>query len=457
MIQLYNTLSRKKEVFTPIEAGKIGLYACGVTVYDFCHIGHARTYVAFDIIVRYLRHRGYQVHYVRNITDIDDKIIKRAQEQNTIPNAITETYINYMYEHFDALNIARPDEEPRATDTIAEMIEMIKTLVDTGYAYIAGNGDVMYDLKRFEAYGELSGQNLDALQAGARVDIDQNKKNPFDFVLWKQAKPGEPSWTSPWGEGRPGWHIECSAMTKRCLGTTFDIHAGGSDLRFPHHENEVAQSTAANGCAFAHYWLHSGMVKIDNEKMSKSLGNFFTIKDVLEAYPAEVIRFFLLSGHYRSEIHYTDEHIHSAQQALTRLYTALRGLPEANAPASEPYTQAFCDAMDDDFNTPEALAVLFQLAKEINKAKTEDMHYAAQLGATLTELADLLGILQQAPDAFLQGDIDKDAIQKMVEARDHARANKDWAEADRLRDELDAMHIILEDAPEGTQWKLGSA
>jgi len=456
MLHVYNTLSKQKERFIPIEPNKISLYVCGVTVYDYCHIGHARTYLSFDMILRFLRWQGYDVTYVRNITDIDDKIIKRAIENGESTDALVEQFVQEMYADFDALNILRPDQEPRATQTIDAMLDMIQTLIDKGFAYAADNGDVYYRVARFDNYGKLSGQHIDQLRAGERVEVNTDKEDALDFVLWKAAKPGEPAWDSPWGKGRPGWHIECSCMTKSALGKTFDIHAGGSDLRFPHHENEIAQSEAANGCQYARYWLHSGMVKVNEEKMSKSLGNFFIIRDVLKQYPAEVVRYFLLSGHYRSEINYSEDNLNQAAGALKRLYTAIRGLPKVALLAEVSYTERFVTAMNDDFNTPEALAVLFDLASEINRQRDGDPEQAAALAARLVQLASIIGVLQQDPDQFLQGPTeDAGAIEALIAKRNQARADKDWATSDAVRDQLQAMGIILEDGAHGTTWRKG--
>lgn len=470
MLHLYNSLSRQKEVFKPLEANKVGMYVCGITVYDYCHMGHARTYVAFDVIVRYLRFAGYGVNYVRNITDIDDKIIKRAQERGVSIDTVTNANIAAMHEDFEQLNLLPADVEPKATDSISEIIAMVAELIAKDAAYVGENGDVYYAVDKFDGYGKLSVTDLEQLQAGERVEVDGNKKNHFDFVLWKAAKPGEPAWESPWGPGRPGWHIECSAMAKKCLGEHFDIHGGGSDLQFPHHENEIAQSEAANGCQFVNYWMHTGMVQVDNEKMSKSLGNFFTIRDVLKNYKAEELRYFLLSGHYRSQLQYTDENINQAACALERLYNALREIEVSEevlakaldqAPVAE-YVTAFKSAMDDDFNTPKALAVLFEVAKAINLAKKEgkpnDDESVVLLAATLKVLGGVLGVLQQAPDAFLKctdAALDEDAINALIAQRDQARKDKDWALADKIRDQLQSMNIILEDgAGQGTRWRV---
>ncbi|MBL75132.1 MAG: cysteine--tRNA ligase [Idiomarinaceae bacterium] len=456
-LTLFNTLTREKETFTPREAGRVGMYVCGVTTYDLCHIGHARTYVAFDVVVRYLRKIGYDVTYVRNITDLDDKIIKRAAENGEPFDALTQRYIDEMHRDFAALNLLEPDVEPRVTQHMDDIIRMIESLVTQGYAYQADNGDVLFDVSTFDDYGRLSRQNLEQLQAGARVDVEASKLDPLDFVLWKKAKAGEPSWDSPWGEGRPGWHIECSAMNKAHLGETFDIHGGGSDLTFPHHENEIAQSCCANQTNYVNYWMHSGMVQVDDVKMSKSLGNFFTIRDVLNAYDAETVRYFLLSSHYRSQLNYTQDNLEQAHAALERLYTALRGLtpeqPDENLRL--PYWNQFTDAMNDDFNAPEAMSVLFELVREINKARDNDVVRAAQLAHVLVELADVLGLLQQSPESFLQGGADDEValIEALIAQRNKARAEKDWAAADEARDRLTEMGIVLEDGANGTQWR----
>ena len=456
-LTLFNTLTREKETFTPREAGRVGMYVCGVTTYDLCHIGHARTYVAFDVVVRYLRKIGYDVTYVRNITDLDDKIIKRAAENGEPFDALTQRYIDEMHRDFAALNLLEPDVEPRVTQHMDDIIRMIESLVTQGYAYQADNGDVLFDVSTFDDYGRLSRQNLEQLQAGARVDVEASKLDPLDFVLWKKAKAGEPSWDSPWGEGRPGWHIECSAMNKAHLGETFDIHGGGSDLTFPHHENEIAQSCCANQTNYVNYWMHSGMVQVDDVKMSKSLGNFFTIRDVLNAYDAETVRYFLLSSHYRSQLNYTQDNLEQAHAALERLYTALRGLtpeqPDENLRL--PYWNQFTDAMNDDFNAPEAMSVLFELVREINKARDNDAERAAQLAHVLIELADVLGLLQQSPESFLQGGADDEValIETLIAQRNKARAEKDWAAADDARDRLTEMGIVLEDGANGTQWR----
>ncbi|NWO02390.1 MAG: cysteine--tRNA ligase [Idiomarinaceae bacterium] len=455
-LTVFNTLTRKKQSFEPIKPGHVGIYVCGVTTYDYCHIGHARTYVAFDIVVRYLRKLGYDVKYVRNITDLDDKIIKRAAENGEDFHQVTERFIQEMHKDFDALSLVRPDIEPRVTDHMDEIIQMIERLIENGNAYEAGNGDVLFDVSTFNDYGKLSRQDLEQLQAGSRVDVDAAKQDPLDFVLWKAAKPGEPSWSSPWGEGRPGWHIECSAMNKKHLGNTFDIHGGGSDLSFPHHENEIAQSCCANQSEYVKYWMHSGMVQVDNEKMSKSLGNFFTIRSVLEQYDAETVRYFLLSSHYRSQLNYTQENLDQAHSALERLYTALREItPQAaGEELRSKYWQSFQQAMDDDLNAPEAMSVLFEIAREINRNRESAPDTAAQLAHVLLELAEVMGLLQQSPEEFLQGDDDDVAkIETLIAKRNQAREDKDWAAADEARDELTNMGIVLEDGAEGTRWR----
>ncbi|WP_230431964.1 cysteine--tRNA ligase [Plesiomonas shigelloides] len=459
MLKIYNTLTRQKEEFKPIHAGKVGMYVCGVTIYDLCHIGHGRTFVAFDVVARYLRYLGYDLTFVRNITDVDDKIIKRAAENGETCDQLTERLIADMHADFDALNMQRPDIEPRATKHIAEIIEMVQRLLDRGHAYVASNGDVMFSVDTFKDYGKLSRQDLEQLQAGARVDVDEAKRNPVDFVLWKMSKPGEPSWTSPWGAGRPGWHIECSAMNSKQLGEHFDIHGGGSDLMFPHHENEIAQSCCAHDTPYVNYWMHSGMVMVDREKMSKSLGNFFTIRDVLSHYDAETVRYFLMSGHYRSQLNYSEENLKQARTALERLYTALRGLDLSAPPAGgEAFEERFRTAMDDDFNTPEAYSVLFDMAREVNRLKADDLAAANALGAALRQLAGVLGLLQQDPEVFLQGGASADdsetaEIEALIKARNDARAAKDWPAADAARNRLTEMGIVLEDGPQGTTWR----
>ena len=480
MLKIYNTLTRKKEIFSPRVEGKVGLYVCGMTVYDYCHVGHARVMVVFDIVARYLRHSGYDLTYVRNITDIDDKIIQRAYEQGISMAELTERFIDAMHEDERALSVLPPDIEPKATQSIPDIIAMIEILCAKDLAYVGNNGDVFYAVTKFEHYGQLSGKNLDDLQAGERVDVDLAKRNPLDFVLWKMAKENEPSWPSPWGLGRPGWHIECSAMSTCCLGNSFDIHGGGMDLQFPHHENEIAQSEGATGEKFVNFWMHNGFVRINEEKMSKSLGNFFTVREVLKLYKPEIIRFFILSSHYRSPLNYSDEQLKDAGAALTRLYTALRGavlagnieadLKELKAFDGMVYEDAksstasfetkFKEAMDDDFNTPVALAVLFDLARELNKAKESEPLVAAILAATLIELGGLLGLLQDDPELFLkgsaaEGDSDADIlVEKLVQDRLDAKQAKNWALADSIRDNLKAQGVIVEDAPNGTSsWR----
>ena len=449
MLKIYNTLTRSKETFTPRVAGKVGLYVCGMTVYDYCHVGHARVMVVFDTVTRYLRYLDYDVTYVRNITDIDDKIIHRANENGEDFHALTERFIDAMHEDEHALFVLPPDIEPRATSSIDAIIAMIQTLIERDFAYVGKNGDVFYAVEKFNDYGKLSGKNIEDLQAGERVDIDLAKRNPMDFVLWKMAKIDEPSWESPWGNGRPGWHIECSAMSTCCLGNHFDIHGGGMDLQFPHHENEIAQSEGATGEKFVNLWMHNGFVRINEEKMSKSLGNFFTVREVLKEYRPEIIRFFILSSHYRSPLNYSDESLNDAAAGLTRLYTALRDVDIIQTDLEDEYKQRFEQAMNDDFNTPVALSVLFDLARELNKTK------APALGTTLKYLASFLGLLQENPDNFLQGESDGDtAIETQIQARIDAKLAKNWALADHIRDELKAQNIILEDSPDGsTRWR----
>lgn len=454
MLKIYNTLARKKQTFTPITPNKVRLYVCGMTVYDYCHLGHARVMVVFDMVARWFRASGYDVTYVRNITDVDDKIIQRANENKESIGELTQRFIEAMDEDAQKLGVIRPDAEPRATTHIDAMINMISQLIEKGHAYIADNGDVFYSVRSFDGYGKLSGKSLEDLRAGERVDVDTFKKDPLDFVLWKSVKPGEPSWDSPFGEGggkgRPGWHIECSAMSAQHLGAHFDIHGGGQDLQFPHHENEIAQSEATHGCQMANMWMHNGFVRVDDEKMSKSLGNFFTIRTVLEKYDAEIVRFFILRAHYRSPLNYSDKHLDDAKAALTRLYTALRG---ANAIVEKvnwnnPFAKRFKTAMDDDFNTPEAIAVLFDLAGEVNKAKSIEM------ANMLKSLANVVGLLQRSADDFLQGlnsqEIDVDAL---IAARLQAKKDRDFAKADSIRDTLQSVGIILEDTPQGTTWR----
>jgi len=461
MLKIHNSLTRKKEEFQPMERGKIRMYVCGITVYDYCHIGHARMMLVFDVIARYLRYRGYDLTYVRNITDIDDKIIQRAAENGEAVDALTERFIAAMLEDETDLGILRPDHEPRATDHIKDIIELIRALEKKGFAYVGGNGDVYYSVSRFEGYGQLSGKKTEDLRAGSRVAVEEAKKDPLDFVLWKKAKPGEPAWPSPWGEGRPGWHIECSAMSTAHLGQDFDIHGGGMDLKFPHHENEIAQSCAAHDSGYARYWIHNGFVQVDEEKMSKSLGNFFTVREVLKVYPPEIIRMFMLNSHYRSPLNYSTDNLDTARGALERLYTALRAIPASEAPAESDFRDRFREAMDDDFNTPEAVAVLFELARDANRLRDAGDQAAAEAQAgLLVELGEVLGILQDNAESFLQGGsgregLPAETIEAMIQARTQARKDRDFAEADRIRDELESAGIVLEDGPEGTQWKRG--
>jgi cysteinyl-tRNA synthetase len=457
MLKIYNSLSREKQEFKPINPGKIGMYVCGVTIYDLCHIGHGRTFVSFDMIVRYLRYIGFEVNFQRNITDVDDKIIKRAAENNETCDALTERLTAEMHKDFDALNMLRPDFEPKATLHMPEIIDMVQRLLDRGHAYVAADGDVLFSVASYKDYGRLSGQNLDQLQAGARVEVDQNKQNPMDFVLWKMSKPGEPTWESPWGPGRPGWHIECSAMNGKHLGVHFDIHGGGSDLQFPHHENEIAQSCCAHDTPYVNYWMHSGMVMVDREKMSKSLGNFFTIRDVLEHYDPETVRYFLLSGHYRSQLNYSEDNLKQARAGLERLYTALKDLDLTVEPANaEQYVAKFKAAMDDDFNTPEAYSVLFDMVREINRLKLTDMAAASALGVSLKQLAAVLGLISQTTEAFFKGEGTDDEvaeIEALIVERNRARVEKDWPAADVARDRLNELGVILEDGPSGTTWR----
>ena len=458
MLKIYNTLTGTKDVFRPIEAGKVRIYVCGMTVYDYCHLGHARVMVIFDMVTRYLRASGYEVTYVRNITDIDDNIIRRAAENGETIQSLTRRFIDAMNEDADALGILRPDQEPRATEYIDEIIVMIGRLIENGYAYVADNGDVFYDVSKFKPYGRLSGKKTEELRAGARVDVSEAKDDPLDFVLWKAAKQGEPSWESPWGPGRPGWHIECSAMSTRCLGDHFDIHGGGQDLQFPHHENEIAQSTGATGKPFVNVWMHNGFVRVAEEKMSKSLGNFFTIREILKLYPPEVVRFFILSSHYRSPLNYTEEHINAARASLARLYTSLRDIGVEPDAVEESYQDQFYKVMDDDFNTPEAVSVLHDIAHEINRTKDEEPERARLLASTLRRLGGILGVLQDSPEEFLQAGesasgYSAEDIEELIKQRARAKEQRDFNEADRIRDLLAAQGIVLEDTPRGTTWR----
>ena len=460
MLQLFNTKTRQKERFEPLVEGKVGLYVCGITVYDLSHMGHARTYLSFDVLVRYLRHLDYDVKYVRNITDVDDKIIARANENGETTEALTERTIAMMHEDFAALNLVEPDIEPRVTGHMAEIIDVIEKLVARGYAYQAGSGDVLFDVSKFDDYGKLSRQNLEQLQSGARVEVAAGKDDPLDFVLWKTAKPGEPAWASPWGDGRPGWHIECSAMNHKHLGEHFDIHGGGSDLIFPHHENEVAQSCCAFDTPYVNTWMHTGMVQVNDEKMSKSLGNFFTLRDVLGEHDAEILRFFLMSAHYRSQLSYSQDNIDQAKSALERLYTALRGVKVDSVTdlSYGGYLERFEQAMNDDLNVPEAYSVLFDLARDLNKHKSQGdagAEEAGKLAAVLKGIGGILGFLQCDPEAFMQSGNDDEVaeIEALIKARNDARAAKDWGAADAARDKLTAMGIVLEDGAGGTTWR----
>ena len=464
MLQIYNTLTKRKETFTPIDPQNVRMYVCGMTVYDYCHIGHARVLVVFDIVARYLRHvyGDKQVVYVRNVTDIDDKIIKRANENNEEISVLTSRFIDEMNLDAGSLNVIAPDEEPLATAHMDEIIAMIEQLVNTDHAYQAENNDVYYAINSFADYGKLSGKQLDELRAGERVEVDQSKRNPLDFVLWKSVKPEEPSWPSPWGPGRPGWHIECSAMSTHCLGNHFDIHGGGMDLQFPHHENEIAQSEAATGETFANVWMHNGFVRVDDEKMSKSLDNFFTIREVLKKYDAEVVRFFILSSHYRSPLNYSDKHLDNAKASLTTLYNALRDIKTDTAESGklldEQNQQRFQQAMEDDFNTPQAISELFNLATDINTARLDDPDKAAALASQLKQQGALLGLLERDADVFLKSGVGESSlsdeqIDNQIEQRNQARTDKDWAESDRIRDELKEQGITLEDAAGKTTWR----
>jgi len=450
MLHIFNTLTRSKEAFVPLVPGRVRMYVCGMTVYDLCHLGHARVFVVFDMVARWLRADGYDVEYVRNITDIDDKIIKRAAENGETPAALTERFIAEMHADERALGVLPPDHEPRATQYVAQMLAMIGQLERNGLAYPAPNGDVYYSVRGFAGYGRLSGKSLDELRAGERVEVDPGKRDPMDFVLWKAAKPGEPAWDSPWGAGRPGWHIECSAMSGELLGPHFDIHGGGQDLQFPHHENEIAQSEGAHGCTFVNVWMHNGFVRVDNEKMSKSLGNFFTIREVLDKYDAEVVRFFILRAHYRSPLNYSDAHLDDARGALSRLYTALKSAPAVTAVDwTAPAAARFRAAMDDDFNTPEALAVLFELAGEANRGD-------AVAAGLLRALGGVLGLLQRPAADFLKGGatgVDEAEIESLIAARLAARQARNFAESDRIRDVLKVAGVVLEDGPGGTTWR----
>lgn len=460
MLKIHNSIAREKQGFIPLVPGKVKIYVCGMTVYDYCHLGHARMMVVFDMVVRWLRASGFDVTYIRNVTDVDDKIIQRAKENDESIEALTARFIQAMEEDAAALGVAPPSCEPRATRHVEKMVAMIRILVDEGLAYAAANGDVYYAVHKFPDYGKLSGKSLDDLRAGERVIIDPHKKDPLDFVLWKAAKPGEPQWDSPWGWGRPGWHIECSAMSEHYLGEHFDIHGGGQDLQFPHHENEIAQSEGAHGHTFVNYWMHNGFVRVNDEKMSKSMGNFFTVREILNRYQPEVVRFFILRAHYRSPLHYSDQHLEDAKRALDRLYTALKGSKVSDMTTAiewnEPHARRFKDAMDDDFNTPDAIAVLFDLANEANKTGSpENM-------ALMKVLGSVLGLLQQDPQRYFQdaavvedSAFTAERIEQMIQQRLIARTRKNYSEADRIRKELLDAGVILEDDPQGTTWRRG--
>jgi len=454
MLKIYNSLTRAKQDFVPIVPGEVRLYVCGMTVYDYCHLGHARVLVAFDMIRRWFQTSGFDVTYVRNITDIDDKIIRRAAENHESVDTLTGRFIQAMHQDAALLGVASPEFEPRATQYVPQMVAMIAALMAKGLAYVAKSGDVCYSVHAFPGYGKLSGKSLDDLRAGERVEIAEGKNDPLDFVLWKSAKPGEPTWDSPWGPGRPGWHIECSAMGDDLLGAHFDIHGGGQDLQFPHHENEIAQSEGVHGHPHVNYWIHNGFVRVDNEKMSKSLGNFFTIREVLRRYDPEAVRFFILRAHYRSPLNYSDRHLDDAKQALTRLYTALKNVPPAPVVVDwdDPAAAAFKAAMDEDFGTPEAFAVLFDLAGEVNRGGV-----GARAGLLKT-LGGMLGLLQRDPDAFLQAGtasagLSPEQIEQLIGDRLAAKQAKNYAEADRIRQQLADGGIILEDTPQGTRWR----
>jgi cysteinyl-tRNA synthetase len=459
-LYVYNSLKRKKERFEPLQAGKVGMYVCGVTVYDYCHVGHARVMVVFDIVHRWLKQLGYDVDYVRNFTDVDDKIIKRATERGIGIDVLTNEMIAAFYEDIDSLGCLHPTREPRATEHMPEMIAMIEALVEQGRAYVSGSGDVLYAVRTFDDYGKLSGKNIDDLESGSRVDVDESKRDPLDFVLWKMAKPGEPAWDSPWGAGRPGWHIECSAMSCSHLGDTFDIHGGGMDLKFPHHENEIAQARAANGGGFARYWLHNGFVNINAEKMSKSLGNFFTIREVTEKYHPEVLRMFMLGTHYRSPLDFSDTALDAAKAGLDRLYETMKRCKESGVSHSGDIVTpssylpaAFTTAMNDDFNTPEALACLFDICRLLNKGLDSDED-VSMLFDQFRSMTGVLGIVQQDAEAwFKSGDVDSEYIEALINERSAAKKSRDFSRADAIRDQLSAEGIILEDSPTGTTWK----
>jgi cysteinyl-tRNA synthetase len=461
-LQIYNTLSRKKEVFTPLQPGKISMYVCGITVYDYCHLGHGRLLAVFDVVSRFLRSQGWDLTYVRNITDIDDKILRRASEQNQDYQELTRYFIDAMLEDESRLGILRPDIEPRATDHINDIIDMIQQLLDKDHAYLASNGDVYYRVTSFESYGRLSNKNLEDLLVGARVEVDDAKEDPRDFALWKCAQASEVGWDAPWGRGRPGWHIECSAMSKDCLGATFDIHGGGPDLPFPHHENEIAQSEAANSCKYVNYWMHAGALRVDGEKMSKSLGNFFTLREVLKHYHPEVIRYLLISSHYRSPINYSEDSLIEARAGLERFYATLRHysdvVPAALSDlADSSYYQEFVRSMNDDFNTRQALATMYELVREINSVAQAQPEKAKALAGDLKAMAGILGILQEDPQQFLHagaaGSVGAEEIERLVAERKQAKQEKNYARADEIRTMLLEKGVVLEDSPTGTQWR----
>jgi cysteinyl-tRNA synthetase len=459
MLTIYNSLTRKKESFKPIAPPIVRMYVCGLTVYDHMHLGHARMLVVFDMVTRWLRASNYKLTYVRNITDIDDKIIKRAAENKESIEVLTKRFIAATHKDEADLGVLQPDLEPRATQSIAAIVSMISVLLNKGFAYQGTNGDVYYAVNKFKNYGQLSGKHLEDLRAGERVEVDEAKRDPLDFVLWKSAKPGEPSWPSSWGAGRPGWHIECSAMSTAALGNHFDIHGGGMDLQFPHHENEIAQSEAATGEHFANLWMHNGFVNVDDEKMSKSLGNFFTVREILKKYRPEVVRYFILNSHYRSPLNYSDQSLDVAASGLGRLYTALRGIAPGKAPKDSAYRKRFSEAMDDDFNTPVAISVLFDLARELNRQRDVGADEATESAALLVELGSQLGILQSDPDLYLQSGapdsagLNANKIDALITARNAARKNRDWKEADRIRAELTAAGVVLEDSDGKTTWR----
>ena len=460
MVAIYNSFTRQKELFTPIEPNKIRMYVCGMTVYDFCHIGHARVMVIFDMVSRYLRSIGFDVLYIRNITDIDDKIIERAKSNSESITDLTNRFIEEMNKDASALGVLPPDSEPKATEHMTEIIEMISQLIKKKHAYLAGNGDVYFNVGSFNDYGKLSGKNIEELRAGERVEVQKEKNDPLDFVLWKSAKKGEPSWSSPWGDGRPGWHIECSAMSIHCLGSHFDIHGGGQDLQFPHHENEIAQSICSTGGKFANIWMHNGFVRVDEEKMSKSLGNFFTIKEVLKKYQPEVVRFFILSSHYRSPLNYSVENLDEAKSSLTRLYTALKEFNSDNVSADQDYTNQFNSYMDDDFNTPKAISLLHEIVRKINRNEDKTHEESKRLASTLKKLGAVLGLLESEPQDFLKGksnenkeNADTDYINELIRQRNIARDKKDFEKADKIREQLAELDVTLEDTEDSTDWR----